>query len=106
MDARVWTPEQETAIALFRKGMQEAEAQHEAATRPAIVVYYGGKSVLLKEREDAVAVISRVEAEIKRIAAERNRVNDPHDKLWGEQAQAAVAALNKAGVNRSDLKEA
>ena len=94
-----------TAIKAWRLETNTARTVFEAATKAARDKYLSQEAPLTAERATAIAVLTRVEAELKAIGMARNAAIAPHDKLLGEKYQVAQDKLRAAGVIQEELAE-
>ena len=93
------------AIKKCRLETETARVVSDTATKPARDEYLSKEAPLIAERAAAIAVITRVEDDLKALGIARNAAVAPHDKLLGEKFQAAAEALHAAGVSQEELAD-
>lgn len=97
------TPAQQAAIATYKQTMRASIAAWKAAIKPHFDTYFAAKAPLLQRRDQAIAEITLMEAEIKRISGERDVLTRPHDTVAGQAQQDAQKALSIAGISHLDV---
>ena len=100
-DKPTLTPEQDKAVTTYKDAVKGAFQRHALATAPHSDKYLTAKAELIRQRGEAIAALTRIDAEIQALAAERQQATRPHDARLGKELQDAREALSKAGVSSS-----